>query len=127
MATIGSIATTSSLLINESVGKLGGTTVSQVMRGCRHRSKLAKNGVVAGLIGNLAMWSAISAAADGMDRRAIARYARQVVVLDPRWPGTKPSRFAPAGLSVLSVLAALLKSADPLLASRGRRDPGQPM
>lgn len=96
------------LLLNEAVGRVGGTTFSRTLPGLRHRSKVAKTGLLDGVRANFRMWRSIASVLDRVDKKAYERYARNVVI---DFGGTRRRPAAPlvvAGVRLMSTVGRAL-------------------
>jgi len=101
------------ILLNEAVGRRGGTTVSMTMSGVHHRSKVAKAGLAKGLLANLRMWIDIAAVSAEVDPEAYRRYADNVLVPhDGRW-APAPKAVTSLGVRALQNAGSLVRRSRP--------------
>ncbi len=68
--------------INETIGSLGLATVSLLLKGVHHRSKMDKIGRIRGIKATLRMWRSIAARTVNHDWAAYRRYATNVLLAD---------------------------------------------
>jgi len=98
------------ILINESIGRLEGTTASLVMKGVRQRSKVAKLGGLAGMRADFRMWREISRGLDGIDMDAYRAYMRRVELIDEHGEARRQSeRVTDLNFEILRGLARALQ------------------
>jgi glycosyltransferase involved in cell wall biosynthesis len=81
-------------LINEAVGRSGGTTASLVMDGVCQRTKRDKLGLRSGLEATVSMWRAVSGGAGQIDHEAYRRYMDRVVLVERDGSETRQHRLA---------------------------------
>jgi glycosyltransferase involved in cell wall biosynthesis len=96
------------VLVNEAIGKLGGTTVSFVMDGVRQRNKAAKVGNLRGAAANWRMWQDISRCQRHLDVEAYTRYMGNVVLSDRAGERPISRHSAVLGSRALQLAARLL-------------------